>query len=139
VVALIVDEPWFTFHTDHDDGIERTELQLALCRLAQVTPFDFEHHDGDGCVDHMRREDEMDAALAAASAAASPVEGCRASGHDFRHPFELRDSCARCGCVRLLRGNPSRFVYEYPETAAGSAPQTGGPGRVAGRSPTGRR
>lgn len=114
VVGLILDEPWFTFHVDHEDGISRTDLQLALCRLARVTPLGIPHSDSDGCLEHLQVEERLDAAAASRSAAESPVEECRSSGHHFQRPWEFRDECSRCGCARLLRGNPSRYVYEYP-------------------------
>lgn len=114
VVDLIRDEPWFTYHVDHDDGIERTELQLALCRLARVTPSGHEHTDDDGCLEYMEQEDLLDASAADQSAAVSPNAECREQGHAFPNPHEFRDACSRCGCVRVLRGNPSRFTYEYP-------------------------
>ena len=112
---MICDEPWFTFHTHHDDGIERTDLQLALCELAKFTRLGHVHQDDDGCMDYADEEDASDELASAESAASSADAGCRASGHLFENPSEFRDVCVRCGCVRLLRGNPSRFVYLEPE------------------------
>jgi hypothetical protein len=124
VVSLVLDEPWFTYHTDHEDGIERTALQLALCELARVTPL-FSHDDDDGCLENMAHEDALDELAAAESAASSPIEECRSRGHYFRRPHDFRDRCERCGCERILRGNPSRFVYEYPDADADARPADG--------------
>ena len=111
---LIGDEPWFTYHTDHADGIERTDLQLALCELAKYVRQGLSHYEGDGCLAYGESEEVLDRQAAGLSAALSPNEQCRTDGHDFPKPWQFRDICARCGCVRLLRGNPSRHVYEYP-------------------------
>lgn len=122
VEALICDEPWFTRHTDHDDGIERTDLQLALCELTRFTRHPFVHTEDDGCVEYSENEDALDQRRSEESARVSADPMCRAEGHSFARPWEFRDVCVRCKCVRLLRGNPSRYVYEYPTSVGPSSP-----------------
>ena len=120
VEGLICDEPWFTRHTDHDDGMERTDLQLALCELTKFTRHGFTHTQDDGCLEYEEIEERLDQRRSDESARVSTDPKCRAEGHAFAQPWMFRDVCVRCGCVRLLRGNPSRYVYEYPPSAESS-------------------